>query len=317
MIAAPLRSLSIGTSSSEDKRLPYDITGKGYGKDGVKLFHVTRDGPYHSVHEFDIKVHIKLSGDKEYTEGENSDIVDSDALRNMMCVLGKKHGIEGPEKFALMIIKKTLEQYAHVVEVSMNVETYPWQRITQDNKQHNHAFIFAPTALRYCEVIMKRGDSKPTVISGFKGLRILKTTKSSFTKFIDDEYRTTPELYDRILSTIAEGAWEYTDIEKVDFTKDWETVRDAVTKTFAGDPVVGTTSTSTQRTAYLSVKQVLDELPQVAVMSLTLPNRHYNNFDMKPFQQLVPGENNDVFIPLDKPYGIVYAQLSRKDLKSN
>ncbi|KAH8358755.1 hypothetical protein KR093_002239, partial [Drosophila rubida] len=305
---------------------PYDITGKGYGKDGIKLFHVNRDGPYHSIHEFDIKVHIKLSGNKEYTEGENSAIVDSDALRNLMCVLGKKHGIEGPEKFALMIIKETLEKYAHVVEISMNIETYPWQRIRQDkakpdgsteNYEHNHAFVFAPTALRYCEVIMKRGDSKPTVISGFKGLRILKTTKSSFKHFIKDEYSTTPDINDRILSTIAEGAWEYASIENVDFKKDWETVRDTVAKTFGGDPVHGTTSTATQRTAYLSVKQVLDDLPHVAIMTLTLPNRHYNNFDTRPFQSLVPGENNEVYIPLDKPYGIVYAELSRKDLQGH
>ncbi|KAL7724656.1 hypothetical protein ACLKA6_008657 [Drosophila palustris] len=320
MIATSLRN---GTSScSESKDLPYDLTNRGYGKDGVKFLHVSRDGPVHSIHEFDIKIHIKLNSIKEHTEAENSDIVDSDALKNMMCILGKIHGVEGPEKFALMIVKKTLDQYSHVDEVSMHVETYPWQRIRQevskDNYQlHNHAFIFAPTALRYCDVIMKRNDMKPTIISGFKGLRLLKTTKSSFMNFIDDEYRTTPELPDRILSTIAEGAWEYSDIENVDFKQLWEKVRDTVASSFAGDPVVGTTSTSTQRTAYLAVKQVLDDLPQVALMSLTLPNRHYNNFDTRPFQKLVPGENNDVFIPLDKPYGIVHAQLARKDLKSH
>ncbi|KAM8705188.1 hypothetical protein ACLKA7_009617 [Drosophila subpalustris] len=265
MIATSLRN---GISScSESKDLPYDLTNRGYGKDGVKFLHVSRDGPVHSIHEFDIKIHIKLNSIKEHTEAENSDIVDSDALKNMMCILGKIHGVEGPEKFALMIVKKTLDQYSHVDEVSMHVETYPWQRIRQevsnDNYQlHNHAFIFAPTALRYCDVIMKRN-------------------------------------------------------ENVDFKQLWEKVRDIVTSSFAGDPVVGTTSTSTQRTAYLAVKQVLDDLPQVALMSLTLPNRHYNNFDTKPFQKLVPGENNDVFIPLDKPYGIVHAQLARKDLKSH
>ncbi|XP_060650854.1 uricase-like [Drosophila nasuta] len=323
MIAAPLRS---PTSPTEDKKLPYNLTGKGYGKDGVKLFHVTRDGAYHSVQEFDIKVHIKLSGNKEYTEGENSEIVDSDALRNIICVLGKKQGIEGPEKFALLVARKALEQYAHIVEISLNVETYPWRRISQDktkpdgsttNYQHNHAFMFTSTAQRYCEVIVRRQDAKPTVISGFKGLRLLKTTKSTFLHFIEDEYTTTPQLHDRMLSTIAEGAWEYSDFENVDFTKDWESVTETVVKTFGGDPIDGTVSTSTQRTSYLSIKQVLDDLPHVAVMSLTLPNRHYVHFDMKPFKKLVPGENNEIFIPLDKPYGIVYTQLSRKDLKSH
>lgn len=138
---------------------------------------------------------------------------------------------------------------------------------------------------------------------------MLKTTKSSFINFIDDEYRTTPQLYDRLLSTIAEGSWEYSDYETVDFPKVWEQITNIVQRTFCGDATEGTLSTSTQRTAYLCEKTVLDEVPQVAVIAMTLPN--------KPFQQIAPGENNDVFMPVDKPYGIVYAQLSRKDISSH
>lgn len=146
---------------------------------------------------------------------------------------------------------------------------------------------------------------------------MLKTTKSSFINFIDDEYRTTPQLYDRLLSTIAEGSWEYSDHEAVDFPRVWEQITNIVQRTFCGDATEGTLSTSTQRTAYLCEKTVLDEVPQVAVIAMTLPNKHYFNFDTKPFQQIAPGENNDVFMPVDKPYGIVYAQLSRKDISSH
>lgn len=160
-------------------------------------------------------------------------------------------------------------------------------------------------------------DDKPTVISGFKGLRVLKTTKSSFIDFIDDEYRTTPQLYDRLLSTIAEGAWQYSDFETVDFAKVWEKVIKIVQNTFSGDAVTGTLSTSTQRTTYLCEKAVLDEVPQVASIEMTLPNKHYFHFDTKPFEKIAPGENNEVFMPVDKPYGIVYAQLSRKDINSH
>jgi len=155
MIATPLRYPSTESSSVSDyKELPYQMTNRGYGKDGVKFFHVARDGPVHSIHEFDIKIHIKLNDVKEYVADENCDIVDSDALKNMMCIFAKQHGVEGPEEFALKITKKTLDLYSHVDEVSMYVETYPWQRIRQevpDNSNnyqlHNHAFISHCNAL--------------------------------------------------------------------------------------------------------------------------------------------------------------------------
>jgi len=165
MIATPERySSHESTSQSKYKGHPYEVTNRVYGKDGVKFFHVTHDGPVHSINEFDIKIHIKLNVN-EYVANENFDIVDSDALRNMMCVFAKQHGVEGPEQFALKITKKTLDLYSHVDEVLMYVETYPWQSIRQDSsgngsidnyQLHNHAFIFSPTAMRYCEVIMKR-----------------------------------------------------------------------------------------------------------------------------------------------------------------
>lgn len=160
-------------------------------------------------------------------------------------------------------------------------------------------------------------ERKPTVISGIKGLRVLKTTQSSFVNFIDDEYRTLADQHDRIFSTVVESSWEYSEIEGVNFLQAWETVKDIVLRNFAGDPSVGVPSPSVQNTLYLSEKQVLDQLPQVAVISMTMPNKHYFNFDTKPFQQLVPGENNEVFIPVDKPHGTIYAQLSRKDLLSH
>lgn len=41
-------------------------------------------------------------------------------------------------------------------------------------------------------------DKHPTVMSGLKELRVLKTTKSSFVNFIDDEYRSLPDMEDRV-----------------------------------------------------------------------------------------------------------------------
>lgn len=167
MIAAPLRqpkSASKPTPSTTiDATQPYELTGKGYGKEFIKLMYISREGPYHTIQEFEISTHLKLLSDREYLSGDNCEIVDSDAVKNMIFLLAKNHGIEGPEKFAIFIAKKVLEKYPHVVETSVQVETYPWQRVRQDGTNssenyqlHNHAFVFTPTALHYTTVIHRR-----------------------------------------------------------------------------------------------------------------------------------------------------------------
>lgn len=134
--------------------------------------------------------------------------------------------------------------------------------------------------------------------------------------FVNDEYRSLPDAYDRIFSTVVDCSWEY-NTNNVQFCQTWTKVKDVIVKNFAGDPNVGVASPSVQNTIYLTQKEVLDTLSHVEVIQMTMPNKHYFNFDTKPFQGLVPGENNEVFVPVDKPHGTIYGKLARKDLKSH
>ncbi|XP_017069597.1 uricase [Drosophila eugracilis] len=350
MFATPLRQPSAMVQvqkktpgmDGHEKPFQYEITDHGYGKDAVKVLHVSRKGPVHTIQEFEVGTHLKLYSKKDYYQGNNSDIVATDSQKNTVYLLAKKHGIESPEKFALLLAKHFINKYSHVEEAHVHVEAYPWQRVCQeetkntingkcengnegscdfssvDNRSlHNHAFIFTPTALHYCDVVIRRTDPKQTVITGIKGLRVLKTTQSSFVNFVNDEFRSLPDQYDRIFSTVVDCSWEYSNTDNLDFLKAWQTVKNIIIRNFAGDPQVGVSSPSVQHTLYLSEREVLDVLPQVSVISMTMPNKHYFNFDTKPFQKIAPGDNNEVFIPVDKPHGTIYAQLARKNINSH
>lgn len=99
-----------------------------------------------------------------------------------------------------MLCNHFLKQYNHIVSVSIHIEVYPWDRIQYEgsDKPHNHAFVFAPIATRFCDVIRNRNDFNPTVISGLKNLRVLKTTQSKFVDFHKDEFRSLPDFEDRV-----------------------------------------------------------------------------------------------------------------------
>ena len=103
----------------------------------------------------------------------------------------------------------------------------------------------------------------PRIRGGLKGLRILKTTQSSFTDFIQDEYRTLPDANDRIFSTVVQASWDFSTASGVDFDKVWQTVKDCILQNFAGPPDTGIYSPSVQNTLYLAEKHVLDKVDQV------------------------------------------------------
>lgn len=47
-----------------------------------------------------------------------------------------------------------------------------------------------------------------------------------------------------------------------------------------------------------------------------MPNIHYFAFDTSKHPKLHAGANKDVFHPVDKPSGIIFAQLKRKNVQS-
>lgn len=95
---------------------------------------------------------------------------------------------------------------------------------------------------------------------------MLKTTKSSFVNFVDDEYRTLPDQVDRFFSTIVRAQWSYSVIDGIDYDKVYNVVKQIILTLFAGEPVNGIDSPSVQHTLYLSNKEVLDTFPQVRLV---------------------------------------------------
>jgi urate oxidase len=298
----------------------YEISDSGYGKDNVKLLHVERNGAVHSIKEFEVNTHLKLYSKKDYLNGDNSDIVATDSQKNTVYLLAKKFGVQSPEEFAIRLCTHFLTTYRHVEAAHVYIEEYPWKRINYSKDlhgpEHNHAFIYTPVATRYCDVLQKRHDKHPTIISGLKDLRVLKTTQSSFVNFINDEFRSLPDMEDRVFSTIITASWQYSDINKINFDSLWHHVKEIILQNFAGDYHVGIPSPSVQNTIYLAQRDVLKTIKEISSISIQMPNKHYFVFDTSKYPAVVQGENKEVFHPVDKPSGIIYSQLSRKNILS-
>ncbi|KZS21625.1 uricase [Daphnia magna] len=287
----------------------YKIVDDAYGKSGVKLLHIKREGPVHSIRELEVNTQLTLSSKKDYTTGDNSDIVATDSQKNTVYLLAKKHGVNSPEEFAIILSRHFLNTYNHVLKVQVHIELYPWQRAEIDGKKHNHAFVFTPVAVRVCTVRMER-NGVPVVESGLKDLRVLKTTQSAFVNFVADDYRSLPDASDRVFSTVITSRWVYS-TTNVDYCKAWNTVKDSILSVFSGPADKGIFSPSVQNTLHLTEKLVLDSIPEINYIEMILPNKHYVNVDLSKFKNVGFAHNDTVLQPLDKPSGNIRAALTR------
>jgi urate oxidase len=140
------------------------------------------------------------------------------------------------------------------------------------------------------------------VESGIEGLGILKSTGSGFAGFARDEFTTLAETRDRILATRLTGSWLF-ERPPPDYTGANESILAAMLKVFALNY-----SPSVQATLYQMAEAALSVVPEIARVTLAMPNLHCLLVDLKPFG----GENrNELFVPTHEPHGVIEATVAR------
>ena len=289
------------------------FTQTSYGKAEVGLLYVHRhDKYYHSISDFKVTVSLTLATHIDYTHGDNSDIVSTDTTKNTVYFLAHKHpeSLESPERFGILICTHFLTTYQHIINCNVYVEASNWKRAVVHGKEHSHAFIGDPSVTRLTTVSKPRGQPF-RVTSGFKDLKLLKTTQSGFEGFIRDEFTSLPDTKDRILATSATLKYEFNSIDSVDFNALWEQAYIAVLETFSGPPDTGVYSSSVQHTMYLADKRILEEVKEIETVEINMPNIHFFLYDLGKIG--VQG-NDSTFHPAPLPYGHITCKLGRSVL---
>jgi len=131
---------------------------------------------------------------------------------------------------------------------------------------------------------------------------ILKTTKSAFTGYIKDKLTTLKPATDRIFGTRATVTWDY-EGATADYAETRSRVLAALLREFAAHD-----SMSVQHTLFDMGKAALGAAPEIARITLTMPNLHHLLADLTPFGQDNP---NHIFVPIDEPHGYIEATIER------
>ena len=279
------------------------LVGSRYGKARVRVARVERgaDG-VQSLRELSVDVLAEGDFAASFLHGDNTAVLPTDTMKNTLYVLAARHGIAGPEAFGRLAGEYFLERNPAMRSVELTLRETRWERLRVDGEPHPHGFRAPGFGSPMARVTVAR-DAEPQVESGVDDLCLLKTTGSAFKAFRRDDLTTLPETDDRIFSTLLAGRWVWTN-DPASYETANAAVLDAMVRVFAREH-----SVSVQATLFSMARAALARVPEVARVTLRMPNRHYIPFDLTRFGL----ENtNTIFYPTDEPHGQIEATVGRR-----
>ncbi len=272
-----------------------------YGKSRVRLSRITRPPDRHDFQEW--SVGVLLSGDFEasFAAADNSKVLPTDTMKNTVYALARQSSSVTMEEFAMELGDYLLDNNDQVDSAAIEIAEKAWQRMIVNGSPEPTTFRLAGTELQTTHAVRTKGGSW-SVASGVKDLTILKTTGSAFEGYIQDRFTTLQPASDRILGTCATVKWVFSALP-APFAEVRSRIQSALLATFASHQ-----SKSVQHTLYDMGEAALAAAPEIARITLTMPNLHHLLANLSPFGLDNP---NHIFVPIDEPHGYIEATIER------
>jgi len=269
-----------------------------------------------------IDIQVALHGDaflKNYVEGDNSNLIATDSMRNFIELHAAKLEYSTIDSFLTEVAKRFLEKYDQIdkVEIAGQQVNFGEVDVEQNGEIKDSGIIFRPvkTERARANVTIKRtADGKGTEFenysSGLQDIHMMKITGNSFYGFVQDEYTRLPEKQDRNLFIYVDMDWTYNNPEDgaIEGTSKYvpaEQVRDITAKVF-----FELKNNSIQHLVYHVGLKVLERFPQLKDVSFYTNNRTWVEVG-----DAEKGKGK-VYTEPTLPYGFQAFTVVRDDLKN-
>jgi urate oxidase len=107
----------------------------------VRLVQVQRRPNWHDVRDLTVAIRFDGDYDRSYTEGDNSDVLPTDTMKNTVYALAARDGVAEPEAFGLLLARHFLERNARLIRVRIDLTEHLWNRIARGERDYGHAFV--------------------------------------------------------------------------------------------------------------------------------------------------------------------------------
>lgn len=282
----------------------HDLSWNQYGKAEVRVVHVDRSGAQHVVRDLNVTTALRGDFGPAYTDGDNSRVLTTDAQKNTVFGLARETGVGEPEAFALAVARQLLAACPSADVARVVVQQFGWTALGSGG----HAFSRSGSHVVVAELELAR-DGSAQLLGGVDELVVLKTTDSEYHGFIRERFTTLAETDERLLATQVTARWRYADgaaegLGRLDHAAVKAQALDALLDAFAGHH-----SLALQQTLHAMGSAVLDARPELAAVTLSLPNKHHFLQDLSAFGLDNP---NAVYHADDRPYGLIEGTITRR-----
>ena len=182
-----------------------------YGKTRVVFFQ-TRPRPQPP---FAASVDIDVFGERfkaSYTEGDNREVVATDTMKNFVYATASEFNMRSLESYVDFLGLRLLTTYPQMERIRVTAREVALDEGHHIEGESDVVFRMTRTDFGSAQADFAR-DGTAVVVSrarsGIEGMRLFKTTGSSFAAFARDDYTTLPELQDRPLTIRMDMFWEY------------------------------------------------------------------------------------------------------------
>jgi urate oxidase/2-oxo-4-hydroxy-4-carboxy-5-ureidoimidazoline decarboxylase len=185
-----------------------------YGKTRVIFFRLAK----RTAPPFAASVTIDVFGERfaaAYTAGDNREVVATDTMKNFVYATAADFDGRSLEAYVMFLGRRLLDTYPQMERIRVTAHEVPLDEA--HGREHGGSDVVF--RLTRTDVAMSHADFERSgdvvavdhVRSGIEGLRLLKTTGSSFAEFARDKYTSLPELADRPLTIRMDVHWRYAD----------------------------------------------------------------------------------------------------------
>lgn len=205
-----------------------------------------------------------------YTEGDNSQVVATDTMKNFVYAMALEFPGATLEAFAAFLARRFLETYPVLESLEVLVREQPFAKVG------GALFDRLRDDVSVARVRAERLDGGIAIIdaqSGRDDIRLIKITGSSFARFARDDFTTLPETIDRPLFVHLDVHWRYGLLpagtgELAEEYVHGDQIRDLVRHTFDGF-----NSRSIQHLVNEMGERILARLPQLSEVRFDAQNR--------------------------------------------
>ncbi len=270
-----------------------ELSTNTWGKSQVRLSKIHRGVDSDDFSE--VSASVALTGDVSdaYMDADNSGVVPTDTVRNTIYALAQDKLTKDLEGFAEVLASHFLG-HPGVDSATVDLAETVWQRQTESG------FVGGSSERRTARRLATADTAE--VRGGVDGMVVLKTRQSAFSGFPRDQYTVLPETDDRILATTVAVDWLYATIP-ADTTGAWQRVRQALL-----DGCFGGWSASIQHQGWQMAEKAMAAVPEIAEMSVRLPNQHHLPYDLGRFGM---EDGGVVFHVTSEPYGDIRFTVTR------